>query len=108
MPSCDEFHRANDRIANGEVQAGKLPPFMHVEGRVAWYVAQGSYSKLGEMWREVMTKIRAQKLPVMGPPGGIYVCDPGGDQDKQKTPSPIMWAPPKKMPGATPRHLRST
>jgi len=101
MPSCDEFHRANDRIANGEVQAGKLPPFMHVEGRVACYVAQGSYSKRGEMWREFMTKVRAQKLPVMGPPGDIYVCDPEEHKDTQETLSTIMWAPLKKLPGET-------
>src|SRR2546428_5774336 len=97
MPSCDEFHRANDRIANGEVQAGKLPPFMHVEGRVAWYVAQGSYSKLGEMWREVMKKNPAQKVPGVGPPWGIYVFDPGGDKDPPETLSTIKWGPPKKM-----------
>src|SRR3989475_10370931 len=105
MPSCDEFHRANDRIANGEVQAGKLPPFMHVEGRVAWYVAQGSYSKLGEMWREVMEKVRAQKPPVMGPPGGIYVCDPEGDQDTEEAPSPDIWGPPEKWPRGDPSPL---
>src|SRR3989442_2738751 len=90
MPSCDEFHRANDRIANGEVQAGKLPPFMHVEGRVAWYVAQGSYSKLGEMWREVLTKNRAPKIPGVGAPGGNYSFDPAGDQGNRQTRLPLL------------------
>ena len=99
MLSCNEFHKTNDRIANGEVQTGKLPPYMHVEGRVAWYVAQGPYSKLGDMWREFMTKVRTQELPVLGPPGDIYVCDPQEHKDAPDTLSTIMWAPLKKLPG---------
>src|SRR3989454_11305198 len=101
VPSCDVFHKAYDRIANGEIQAGKLPPYMHVEGRVAWYVAQGPYSKLGDMWREFMTKVRTQELPVLGPPGDIYVCDPQEHKDAPDTLSTIMWAPLKKVPGGT-------
>jgi len=30
---CAEFHRQYNRHANGEVQVGELPPWMHVQGR---------------------------------------------------------------------------
>ena len=100
MPSCEEFHKSYDRIANGEVQAGTLPAHLHIQGRVAWYVAQGPYSKLGDMWQEFMRKVRASNLPVMGPPGDLYVCDPEEHRGPaEKTLSTIMWAPLKKLPG---------
>jgi len=37
----------SDKFANGKVQAGELPNWMHVSGKVAWYVFQGPYSELG-------------------------------------------------------------
>jgi len=95
MPDAD-FHKQYDRFANGSVQTGELPPWMHVHGRVAWYVAQGPYSKLGEMWQEFMKNVQASKLPVMGPPGDVYLCDPkdhpGESERKIIT---IIWAPMK-------------
>ena len=102
MASCDEFHRQYDRIANKDIQIGELPDHMHVRGRVAWYVAQGPYADLGDMWQEFMRKVRASKLPVTGPPGDVYVCDPEEHKGAQgKSLSTIMWAPMKKLPGET-------
>ena len=69
-------------------------------GRVAWYVAQGPYAKLGDMWQEFMRKVRASKLPVTGPPGDVYVCPPEVHKGaSERTLSTIMWAPLKKLPG---------
>ena len=91
-----DFHKEYDRLANGKVQVGELPPWMHVHGRAACYIAQGPYSKLGEMWQEFMRKVRASKLAVIGPPGDVYVCDPEKHEgDRERTLTTIMWAPMK-------------
>ncbi len=71
MAHCDEFHRQFDRYANKDIQVGELPIWMHVHGTVAWYVAQGPYAKMSEMWREFHRKVRAKSLAVHGPPGDV-------------------------------------
>ena len=93
---CAEFHRQYNRHANGDVQVGELPPWMHVQGRVAWYVAQGPYSQLSDMWQVFMGKVQGSKVPVLGPPGDVYVCDPEDHEaDAQRTLITILWAPMK-------------
>jgi hypothetical protein len=47
MTCCSDVHKQFDKFANGKVQAGELPNWMHVSGKVAWYVFQGPYSELG-------------------------------------------------------------
>jgi hypothetical protein len=94
---CADVHKQFDRFANGEVQVGKLPEWMHVNGKVAWYVYQGPYSELGskgfsEFWR----KFRAAKLEVAGPPGDVYVCSPEcHEADKQAKMLTVIWCPVK-------------
>jgi hypothetical protein len=46
MTCCSDVHKQFDKFANGKVQAGELPNWMHVSGKVAWYVFQGPYSEL--------------------------------------------------------------
>jgi hypothetical protein len=35
MAKCDAAHRDYDRVANGDVQRGDLPDYMHARGKVA-------------------------------------------------------------------------
>ncbi len=98
MAACEEVHRMYDELAHDEVQAGELPAWMHVRGRVAWYVIQGSYDQLGDAWAEFMQKTLASDVgQVAGPPGDVYVCDPldhlGEEQAKLTT---ILWVPLKE------------
>ncbi|MFI5415586.1 MAG: hypothetical protein ACHQ16_08085 [Candidatus Lutacidiplasmatales archaeon] len=95
MARCDEVHAEFDRHANGDVQAGELPSWLHVRGRVVWYVYQGSYSQLGEGFREFMGKAsRAFPEKLQGPPGDVYVCPPEEHQgDLERTLTTILWAP---------------
>jgi hypothetical protein len=95
MSSCEDVHREFDRHANGEVQSGVLPPWTHIQGRVVWYVYQGSYSKLGEAFRVFMDKA-SKALPgkIRGPPGDVYVCPPEEHRgDRERTLTTILWAP---------------
>jgi hypothetical protein len=95
MASCDEVHEMFDRHANAEVQAGELPPWTHIQGRVVWYVYQGSYSKLGEAFGEFMRKAsKAYPGKTRGPPGDVYVCPPEEHRgDRERTLTTIIWAP---------------
>ena len=95
MTSCAEVHRVYDVLANGEVQTGELPTWMHVLGPVAWYVYQGPYDSLSEGWASFMQKALATGVgELTGPPGDIYVCDPldhlEAEQEKLTT---ILWVP---------------
>lgn len=47
MACCSDVHKQFDKFANGKAQVGELPKWMHVSGKVAWYVHQGPYSELG-------------------------------------------------------------
>ena len=95
MPTCDEIHAEFDRYANGDVQAGVLPPWMHVSGRVAWYVYQGPYSGLGGGFRSFMEKAsRTYPGKTRGPPGDVYVCPPEEHRgEREPTLITIIWAP---------------
>ncbi len=94
---CADVHKQFDRYANGKVQVGELPAWMHVQGKVAWYVAQGPYAKLSDMWREFMRKTQGSKIVAAGPPGDVYVCDPDDHvADSQQKLTTIFWAPVKK------------
>ncbi len=94
MAHCDEFHKAYDRFANKDVQVGELPAWTRVQGQVAWFVAQGPYAKLSEMWPEFHGKVGAKRLKVHGPPGDIYVCDPDDHKgDRERTLCTVLWVP---------------
>ena len=95
MPSCDAIHKEFDRFANAEVQAGELPPWTHVQGRVVWYVYRGSYSGLGKAFQVFMTKAsKAFPGKLRGPPGDVYVCPPEEHQGEHEGAMlTILWAP---------------
>ncbi len=84
-----------DSHANADVQVGVLPSWMHVSGKVAWYVYQGPYEGISEAWQTFMAKVRAARPgTIVGPPGDVYVCDPGDHQgDAQAKLTTILWAP---------------
>jgi hypothetical protein len=90
------MHAEWDRLANGDVQSGELPPWTHVTGPVLWYVAQGPYAGIGEAWTLFMKKAHARfpAVELSGPPGDVYVCDPadhaGAGASRLTT---LMWAP---------------
>jgi len=93
LTSCDHVHRDYDPHANSQIQVGVLPEWMHVTGKVAWYVFQGPYSQLPVGWNDFWAKFRSASLEITGPPGDVYVCAPEehrGDEQKLTT---ILWAP---------------
>jgi hypothetical protein len=47
MTCCSDVHKQFDKFADGKVQVGELPKWMHVSGKVAWKVFQGPYNELG-------------------------------------------------------------
>jgi len=47
MTCCSDVHKQFDKFADGKVQVGELPKWMHVSGKVAWNVFQGPYNELG-------------------------------------------------------------
>jgi len=47
MTCCSDVHKQFDKFANGKVQVGELPKWVHVSGKVAWYAYQGPNSELG-------------------------------------------------------------
>lgn len=95
MARCAEIHREFDRFANGEVQSGTLPSWTHVNGRVVWYVYQGSYSGLGRAFGTFMQKASAAYPgKTRGPPGDLYVCPPEEHTGEgERTLTTIIWAP---------------
>jgi len=46
MTCCSDVHKQFDKFADGKVQVGELPKWMHVSGKVAWNVFQEPYSEL--------------------------------------------------------------
>ena len=94
MTCCTEIHKQFDKFANGEVQVGELPKWMHVSGKVAWHVYQGPYSRLPEAFSTFWARFREAKLEMNGPPGDIYVCSPScHEEDKQAKMLTILWCP---------------
>lgn len=94
MANCDVIHKEYDRLANGEVQVGELPPWMSIKGKVAWYVYRGPYGGLGEAWGTFSEKVHAAKLEHGGPPGDVYVCDPKDHEADEHTKLlTILWSP---------------
>ncbi len=95
MASCEALHRQYDAIANGPVQVGNLPDWMHVRGRTVWYVYAGPYADISQKgWRVFMQKVHSSGTKPRGPPGDVYVCDPDDHKaDLQATMLTILWAP---------------
>ncbi len=98
MKACKKVHEEYDRYANGQVELGRLPDWLHVTGRVAWHVHQGPYSSLPQAWRafgQMLQSLGTEKFA--GPPGDVYACDP----EDHKGPAEaemitILWAPLKE------------
>ncbi len=77
MKGCDRVHEKYDCFENGEVEQGVLPTWMHVNGKVASYVFQGSYRGLSEAWAKFGKKLESMETQKFaGPPGDVYPCDP--------------------------------
>jgi len=94
MTGCAGVHQEYERYANGKVQKGVLPPWMHVKGKVVWYVHQGSYKGLPEAWAKFgkeLSSMRTKKFG--GPPGDVYACDPMNHKGSEETLITILWAP---------------
>jgi hypothetical protein len=95
MAHCDDFHKEFDRFANGTVQVGELPTWMHVRGKVVWFVYQGPYTGLGESMRTFIQNVyRSQAALIDGPMGDVYPCSPtdhaGPTAPKLST---VFWVP---------------
>lgn len=89
-----DFHRQFESLANGDVQVGTLPEWLHVTGNCAWYVYQGPYYGIPDAWQQFMRKVHAKKLQGAGPPGDLYVCNPADhESDGGKKLMTIFWAP---------------
>jgi hypothetical protein len=65
---CDRerVHGEYEGFANGKVQIGSLPGWMHVNGRVARYVFQGPYSQLPQAWMDFETVEVLHPFPCAG------------------------------------------
>ncbi|MBI4416714.1 MAG: hypothetical protein HY557_07005 [Euryarchaeota archaeon] len=60
---------------------------------MAWYAYQGPYAAIGSAWQTFMTKVHAQKIRPIGPPGDVYVCDPDDRKaDGGAKLTTILWA----------------
>jgi hypothetical protein len=92
---CTDIHKQYDKFANGAVQVGELPEWMHIKGKVAWYVFQGPYSELGSKgFRTFWKKFSEAKLKMNGAPGDVYICPPESHEaDKQAKMLTIIWCP---------------
>ena len=95
LTCCEDLHKAFDAKANREIQVGELPTGLHVNGRVAWYVYQGSYADLSvKGWDVFWKKFATSGLKMEGAPGDVYACNPGcHTEDHQAKMLTIMWAP---------------
>ena len=95
MAPCSEAHKEFDSLANGDIQSGTPPSWLHVQGKVAWYVYQAPYSGIGRAFPRFLGKV-ASKLPgqIRGAPGDVYVCSPedhtGSAEHRLTT---IFWVP---------------
>ena len=97
MRSCQAVHDEYDKHANGKVQIGSLPSWMHVNGQVAWYAFRGPYSSLPHAWSEFMQKIRSSSnVKPSGPPGDVYACDPVEHKGDENSMITILWTPVKQ------------
>jgi hypothetical protein len=76
MGACDDAHEEFGSKADGKVRVGTLPEWTRVEGKVAWQVLKGPYSKMLEAWPAFMQKALAAAKAPNGPPGDVYVCNP--------------------------------
>jgi effector-binding domain-containing protein len=71
--------------------------WMHVSGKVAWYVFQGPYSNMTLAWAEFMKKVQNSKVgEIVGPPGDVYVCDPQEHKGNEQKLTTILWTPLKE------------
>ena len=96
MTCCADVHKQFDRFANGKLQVGELPEWMHVSGKVAWYVYQGPYSELPKAFDTFWRKFGEAKVHMAGPPGDVYVCSPECHvEDRQAKMLTILWCPVK-------------
>ncbi len=94
MTCCGDVHKQFDKFANQKVQIGELPKWMHVSGKVAWYVYQGPYSELSKGFSTFWEKFGEAKVEMNGPPGDVYVCSPRcHEKDKQAKMLTILWCP---------------
>lgn len=95
MTCCGDVHKEYDKFANGPVQVGELPEWMHIKGKVAWYVYQGPYSELGlKGFSDFWKKFGNAKLKMAGAPGDVYICSPEcHETDKQAKMLTIIWCP---------------
>jgi len=74
MTCCSDVHKQFDKFADGKVQVGELPKWMHVSGKVAWNVFQGPYSELGSNGFSAFWKRNGKaKLEMDGPPE-MFTC----------------------------------
>jgi len=77
MTCCTDLHKQYGKLANGPIQVGELPGWMHLNGKVAWYVFQGPYSELGPRgFSDFWKKFSEAKLKITGAPGDVYICPP--------------------------------
>lgn len=60
----EDLHRRFESFANGDVQVGEMPEWMHTRGKCAWYVYQGPYHGLGNAFGTFMGKVHAKGLHV--------------------------------------------
>jgi hypothetical protein len=74
MACCSDVHKQFDKFANGKVQVGELPKWMHVSGKVAWYVYQGPYSELGSKGFSTFWKKFGEAKLEMGGPQEMFTC----------------------------------
>ena len=70
---------------------------MHVKGKVAWYVYQGSYKGLSEAWQKFGKEMASMKTEnFAGPPGDVYACDPMNHRGAEEKLITILWTPLKE------------
>ena len=97
MRSCQTVHDEFEKYANGKVQIGSLPSWMHVDGQVAWYAFKGPYNSLPHAWREFLQKIRSlSEAKPYGPPGDVYACNPEEHKGDVNSIITILWIPVKR------------
>ncbi len=93
MTMCEEVHKQFDSIANADPQVGRLPEWMHIQGKAFWWVYQGSYEGLGDAWRAFGEMFLSSDIKGAGPPGDLYVCDPADHEDNPEKIITILWMP---------------
>ncbi len=95
MATCSAAHKQLDLLANGAIQSGTFPEWLHIRGTVAWKVYQGPYAGIGRAFPAFFEQV-GSKLPgrIRGAPGDVYVCSPedhpGAAEERLTT---IFWVP---------------